>query len=320
MQPMVARIRQTYPAAVITVMAPGWCLGLLSRMPGVDKVIENPFGHGALRLKERFRLGRSLAGQFDRCYVLPNSLKSALVPWFAQIEQRIGFVGEFRHGLLNDARRLDKIALPRMVERFAVLAEAPDVTKPTHVPNPALSSSTEQQTAALNKLGLDLNRPALTLCPGAEYGPAKRWPTRHFAAVAQAAIDKGWQVWILGSNKDESLAQEIVALTPAATNLCGKTSLEDAIDLLAHSRAAITNDSGLMHVAAAVGTELIAIYGSSSPGFTPPLSEKAVIRSLNLECSPCFKRECPLGHTRCLNDLKPEEIIPLLPLGTLDQP
>lgn len=320
MQPMVARIRQTYPAALITVMAPGWCLGLLSRMPGVDKAIENPFGHGALLLKERFRLGRSLAGQFDRCYVLPNSLKSALVPWFAQIKQRIGFVGEFRHGLLNDARRLDKIALPRMVERFAVLAEAPDVTKPAHVPNPVLSSSTEQQTAALNKLGLDLNRPALTLCPGAEYGPAKRWPTRHFAAVAQAAIDKGWQVWILGSNKDESLAQEIIALTPTATNLCGKTSLEDAIDLLAHSRAAITNDSGLMHIAAAVGTELIAIYGSSSPGFTPPLSEKAVIRSLNLECSPCFKRECPLGHTRCLNDMNPEQIIQFLPLGTLDQP
>ena len=313
MQPMVARLRQRFPQALITVMAPQWCLGLLSRMPGVDHTLENPFGHGALRLKERRALGHSLAGRFDRCYVLPNSLKSALIPWFAGIKTRIGFVGEFRYGLLNQPRRLDKTALPRMVERFAVLAEDADTAKPNSVPYPILNSSAEQQSGTLQRLGLDTTRPALTLCPGAEYGPAKRWPTSHFAKVAQDAIDKGWQVWILGSKKDADLALEITALTPGTQNLCGQTSLEEVIDLLAYSRAAITNDSGLMHISAAVGTDLVAIYGSSSPSFTPPLSDKAVISSLNLDCSPCFKRECPLGHTRCLNDLTPDSIIRLLP-------
>ncbi len=313
MQPMVARLRQRFPQALITVMAPQWCLGLLSRMPGVDNTLENPFGHGALRLQERRALGRSFAGRFDRCYVLPNSLKSALIPWFAGIKTRIGFVGEFRYGLLNQPRRLDKTALPRMVERFAVLAEDADTAKPNSVPYPVLNSSAEQQSQTLQRLGLDTTRPALTLCPGAEYGPAKRWPTSHFAKVAQDAIDKGWQVWILGSKKDADLALEITALTPGTQNLCGQTSLEEVIDLLAYSRAAITNDSGLMHISAAVGTNVIAIYGSSSPSFTPPLSDKAVISSLNLDCSPCFKRECPLGHTRCLNDLTPDSITRLLP-------
>lgn len=314
MQVMIARLREYHPSAIITVMAPHWCLGLLTRMPGVDATLENPFAHGALQLGHRRRLGKSLRGRFDRCYVLPNSLKSALVPWFANIKERIGFVGEMRYGLLNDARVLDIAGLPRMVERFAQLAEKPATPLPRPLPSPRLSSSAQQQAGVAQRLGLDAQRPALALCPGAEFGPAKRWPVRHYASVARAALDRGWQVILLGSNKDDALAAEIAAAAPGANNLCGRTSLEDVVDLLALSRYVVSNDSGLMHISAAVGTPLIAIYGSSSPGFTPPLSDQAVIESLQLECSPCFKRVCPLGHMACLNELKPERILQHLPL------
>lgn len=308
-QPFIARLKTRFPNCRITVMAPAWSRGLLSRLPGVDDTLENPFPHGALKLGERRRVGRRLQGRFDRCYVLPNSLKSALVPWFADIPQRIGFVGEWRYGLLTDARKLDKAALPLMVERFAALAEDKNLALTRPVPFPVLSSSSTQQVEVLRLLGLDAGKPALALCPGAEFGPAKRWPTQHFASVARAALERGWQVWLLGSNKDAPLADEIAADAGGARNLCGKTTLEQVIDLLAAARHAVSNDSGLMHIAAAVGTRLTAVYGSSSPGFTPPLSELAVIESLELECSPCFKRECPLGHTRCLHDLRPDRVL-----------
>lgn len=314
MQVMIARLRQYELAAHITVMAPAWCLGLLSRMPGVDATLENPFGHGSLRLAERRRLGHSLRGRFERCYVLPNSFKSALLPWFARIPQRIGFVGEMRRGLLNDARPLDKAALPLMVERFAQLAAAPGAALERPLPLPVLQSGSEQQDAVLQRLQLDQMRPALALCPGAEFGEAKRWPARHFAAVARAAHARDWQVWLLGSHKDAAIADEIAAAAPGAINLCGRTSLEDVVDLLAFASHAVSNDSGLMHIAAATGTPLVAVYGSSSPGFTPPLTDGAVIESLQLECSPCFKRVCPLGHTACLNGLEPARILRHLPL------
>ena len=309
MQVMIARLRQYEPAAHISVMAPAWCLGLLARMPGVDATLENPFGHGALRLGQRRRLGHSLRGRFDRCYVLPNSFKSALLPWFARIPERIGFVGELRHGLLNDARRLDKAALPLMVERFALLAEARHSPLPRPLPQPVLLSSAQQQDAVLQRLQLDQMRPALALCPGAEFGEAKRWPVRHFAAVARAAHARDWQGWLLGSHKDKAIGEEIAAAAPGAINLCGRTSLEDVVDLLAFANHAVSNDSGLMHIAAATATPLVAVYGSSSPGFTPPLTDLAVIESLQLDCSPCFKRVCPLGHTACLNGLEPARIL-----------
>ena len=308
-QPLLARLLEREPNSRITVMAPSWSRGLLERMPEVAAVLDNPFAHGALRLGERRRLGRSLRGQFQRCYVLPNSLKSALLPWFASIPQRIGYVGECRYGLLNDARKLDKAALPLMVERFTALAEPRGSTLSRPVANPRLLSTPEQQQAVRAKLGLDRQRPALALCPGAEFGPAKRWPASHFAELAQAVQAQGWQVWLLGSAKDSHIAETVRKQCAAAYNLCGHTSLADAIDLLALARHVVSNDSGLMHVAAAVGTPLTAIYGSSSPGFTPPLSALAVVESLNLSCSPCFKRECPLGHTHCLVQLRPERVL-----------
>lgn len=310
-QPLYRRLLERHPGAELHVFAPSWTLPLLARMPEVAQSHLNPFGHGALRLRQRWRVGRELARQgYDQVVVLPNSLKSALIPLFTGAARRTGFVGEMRYGLLNDTRELDEKLLPTMVERFCALGEDKDQPIPRPIPHPRLSVDAAQQQAALAKLGLTLDRPVVALCPGAEYGPAKRWPTRHFAALAQRFQQQGWAVWLFGSGKDQELGDEICALAGdgVAVNLCGHTGLDEAIDLMGLCSLAVCNDSGLMHVAAALDKPLVALYGSSSPDFTPPLSDKAVIVSLELECSPCFERQCPLGHTDCLEKMESERV------------
>ena len=315
-QPLFMRLKQRFPNASIDAYAPPWVAPVLRRMPEINAVIDNPFGHGQLRLFDRIKAARELRSQhYDQVIVLPNSLKSALIPFFARIPLRTGFVGEVRYALLNDARALDEAAYPLMVERFALLAETRGQALARPVPHPRLSSNETQHAATLTKLGLTLTQPVIALCPGAEYGPAKRWPAAHFASLAQALQQRGYQVWLIGSNKDREIGASIEQLShQACRNLCGQTSLDEAVDLLGCATAVVTNDSGLMHVAAALDKPLVAIYGSSSPGFTPPLSDKARIVSLNLSCSPCFKRECPLGHLNCLTQLTPERL-----LAELDQ-
>ena len=309
-QSLLKLLVQQNPAAQIDYLAPPWTLPLLARMPEVRRGISNPFGHGALRLGARHVLGKSLRDQaYDQALVLPNSWKSALIPWSAGIPLRTGFRGEARWGLLNDVRQLDAAALPQMVQRFAALALPPGAPLPPSLPQPALQSTIAKQQALLARLGLSTDKPAIAFCPGAEYGPAKRWPEVHFAALARLLAARGCVVWLIGSPKDHAIA-ETIAQGAAGTciNLCGKTDIAEATDLLAASQLVVTNDSGLMHVAAAVGRPLIALYGSSSPQFTPPLSTDAHILTLDVECSPCFKRECPLGHFKCLNDLSPERV------------
>ncbi|WP_374351568.1 lipopolysaccharide heptosyltransferase II [Chitinimonas sp.] len=307
-QPLYRRLKHYRPDAHITVLAPDWTLPLLDRMPEVDATARNPFGHGALQMGARWRLGKSLRGQFDQVIVLPNSLKSALVPWFAKIPKRTGFVGESRYGLLNDARQLDKQALPQMVERFAILAESAGAPLPRPIEPPLLRIDPASRQAALAALGLSEAKPVAAFCPGAEFGPAKRWPAAHFAELAQALIAKGYAVWLFGSAKDQPETSAIAKLagTAAAGNLvdlAGRTSLAQAIDLLSIAKVVVTNDSGLMHVAAALQRPVVALYGSSSPTFTPPLTELAEIVSLQLDCSPCFKRQCPLGHFNCMQQM-----------------
>lgn len=306
-QPLFARLKARFPGAQLAVFAAAWVAPLATRMPEVDEVIHNPFAHGELALGRRWRLARALAGRFDWAIVLPNSLKAALLPFFAGIRRRTGYVGEFRYGLLNDVRHLDEAALPLMVERFAWLAEEKDAPLPRPLPPPRLRVEESQRTATLARLGLAGDPAPIAFCPGAEYGPAKRWPAHHFAHLARLLAEAGHTVWLLGSQRDRPLGEAIAAESPAR-NLCGRTGLEEAIDLLASARAVVTNDSGLMHVAAAVQTPLVALYGSSSPAFTPPLSDKARILSLALPCSPCFKRVCPLGHLDCLEKLTPEAV------------
>jgi heptosyltransferase-2 len=309
MQPLLMRLLQRQPDMELQVLAPAWSAPLLERMPEVAGCIENPFAHGRFDWRARKALGRRLASaDFSTAYVLPNSWKSALVPFFADIPQRIGYSGEARFFLLNE--RWPKSQLPRLVDRYAALAGTfPDLT-----PQPRLSSTPALQAAARAVFGLPPpNQPALILCPGAEYGPAKRWPIEHFAKLAKKVGAGGTAVWIIGSAKDTIVGEAIVQHSDGiAINLCGRTSLAQAIDLIATATAVVSNDSGLMHVAAALDRPLIALYGSSSPTYTPPLSAHATILSLGLSCSPCFKRECPLGHLRCLADLSPEQVFPLL--------
>jgi heptosyltransferase-2 len=279
-------------------------------MPEVSQVITNPFPHGALQFIARYRLGKQLrAAQYNQAVVLPNSLKSALVPFFARIPIRTGFIGESRYGLLNDARKLDKIKLPLMVERFAQLAEVADGEIPRPLLNPKLNVSEAQLSESLNKLNLTLNQPVAVFCPGAEYGPAKRWPVEYFAELAQRLHSEGYAVWLIGSNKDREQAEQIVALSNAeCLNLCGHTGLSDAISLLSIAQLVVSNDSGLMHLSAALDRPMLALFGSSSPKFTPPLSGNAQVIQHNIECSPCFKRECPLGHFDCMNGIGPQQV------------
>jgi heptosyltransferase II len=320
-QPLFKRLHERTPGLLLDVLAPAWVADVFKFMPEVHEVIDSALKHGDLRIGERRRLGARLRQrQYERAIVLPNSAKSVLVPLFARIPRRTGYRGEMRFGLLNDVRSLDEKALPLMVERFAQLAENRGVAPEGPVSTPTLRVSESQRQAALARFALNADRPIVAFCPGAEYGPAKRWPTYYFAEVAKHLAHEH-QIWIFGSKNDHTLGESIrYASGDACVNLCGTTTLADAIELLASVRFAVTNDSGLMHVAAALDRPLIALYGSSSPAFTPPLSTKAKVLSLNLECSPCFQRECPLGHFKCMLDLSPELVLaqlrtlPLTPL------
>lgn len=310
MQPMLMRLGQRHPGCRIDVLAPPWTEKLLRAMPEIHEVIANPFPHGTLQLAARYRLGKQLrAARYDQAIVLPNSWKSALVPFFARIPLRTGFVGESRYILLNDARKLDKQKLPLMVERFAQLAEEPCGEIPRPLANPKLTISDTQREAALHKLNLALDQPVAVFCPGAEYGPAKRWPVAYYANIAQRLRQHGYAVWLIGSGKDRHAAEEINQLAGAqCINLCGSTDLGDALALLACARLVVSNDSGLMHLAAALDRPMLALFGSSSPQFTPPLSAQAQVIKLDIECSPCFKRECPLGHFNCMMQLTPDRV------------
>jgi heptosyltransferase-2 len=301
-QSLFITLKQTYPHAAIDVLAPAWSKPILNRMPEVRTTIAQPMGHGEFGLLARYRLGKQLRQKaYDVAIVLPRSFKSALIPFFAGIPRRIGYKGEMRYGLLSDIRPLDKAVLTQTVQRFVALGVTSDIPLPPPLPEPRLSVDKENQQRLLQSLELKLERPAVGFMPGAEYGPAKRWPEAHFAGVADYLVSNGYQVWLLGSEKDRATAEKIQqACQQPLTNLCGKTSLQDVVDLMAALQLAVTNDSGLMHVAAAVGCPLVAIYGSSTPAYTPPLTQHARILYEGLPCSPCFERECPLGHTQCL--------------------
>ena len=310
-QPLFARLHAKHPGLQLDALAPRWVAPVLQRMAEIDQIIDSPFGHGQLVWRARWQLGRELAARrYDAVYVLPNSLKSALVPFMAGIPQRIGFTGESRYGLINVRHHLNKTALPLMVERFAQLAEAPGSPLPRPLSQPKIRSTAAEQQKTLSELGLERPNRLVAFCPGAEYGPAKRWPAAHFATLAQKLAAQGCAIWLFGSPKDHAVAEEIAQLAPGlCRNLCGATSLGQAVDLLAMADLVVCNDSGLMHVAAALDRPLVTLYGSSSPGFTPPLSNQADILSLQLACSPCFKRDCPLGHLDCLNKLTPEMVL-----------
>ena len=310
-QSLYKRLRRRDPSAELHVLAPAWSLSILERMPEISRTIEQPAGHGELRLMTCRVLGRSLrAESYTQAIVLPRSLKAALIPFFASIPRRTGFRGEWRYGLLNDIRPLDKQVLDQTVKRFVALGAENDESLLPEIDVPSLETSAEGCAATLERFGFDPDENIVALMPGAEYGPAKRWPIERFADLAQRLNRVGVAVRVLGSAKERLLGDEILerAEHSKAANLCGETSLVEAVDLLSVAGAAVTNDSGLMHMAAAVGTQVIALYGSSTPHFTPPLTESKHVFYLGLECSPCFKRDCPLDHFRCMREISVDEV------------
>ncbi|WIX02475.1 lipopolysaccharide heptosyltransferase II [Pseudomonas sp. AR5] len=310
-------LKHQHPSCNIDVLAPEWSRPILERMPEVRQALSFPVGHGVLDLATRRRVAQGLRGQYQQAILLPNSLKSALVPFLAGIPKRTGWKGEMRYGLLNDLRKLDKARYPLMIERFMALAFEPDAALPQPYPHPQLRIETHSCDQALARFGLSLDRPVLALCPGAEFGESKRWPAAHFAEVAERKIREGWQVWLFGSKNDHPVGQDIVqrlipGLREEVVNLAGETSLAEAIDLLSCADAVVSNDSGLMHVSAALGRPLVAVYGSTSPAFTPPLSDRVETVRLGLECSPCFDRTCRFGHNNCMRELLPEQVVEAL--------
>lgn len=322
-QSLYRTLKAEYPTAEIDVMAPAWCRPLLARMPEVNQALAMPLGHGALGLGERRRLGRALrANRYDRAYVLPNSFKSALVPFFADIPQRTGWRGEMRYGLLNDVRVLDKAAFPLMVQRYVALAydkgrvqRADDLPQPLLWPQ--LRVSDEEIAETTSAFNLTDSRPIVGFCPGAEFGPAKRWPHYHYATLAQRLIEIGYQIALFGSAKDHEAGEQIrAALQDDARDFClnlaGKTQLEQAVILIAACRAVVSNDSGLMHVAAALNKPLIALYGPSSPDFTPPLSDKARVIRLISGYHKVRKGDAEQGYHQSLIDIQPQQVLDAL--------
>lgn len=313
-QSLFMTLRQRYPEVLIDVVAPKWSGDLLGRMSEVNDYIEMPLGQGQFELGVRYQLGKSLrARHYDQAIVIPRSWKSAVVPAAAKVALRTGYRGEMRYGLLNDIRALDKAVLTQTVQRYVALGLADDaVLPPATIPQPRLTVDLVNQSLLVKRFSLNSNLPIVGFMPGAEYGPAKCWPVEHYAELANRLTAVGFQVWLFGSVKDESTCATIARMAPQVTNLAGKTRLADVVDLIALCKMVVCNDSGLMHIAAATGCHVIAIYGSSTPDYTPPLTSKSDICYLRLECSPCFKRECPLKEPsaalRCLYDLSAEDI------------
>ncbi|EEY09740.1 RfaF protein [Mannheimia haemolytica serotype A2 str. OVINE] len=315
------QLKIQYPNCQIDVMAPDWCRPLLARMPEVRNAISMPIGHGSFRLCERYRLGKFLRNQYDMAIVLPNSLKSAFIPLFAKIARRRGWKGESRYFFLNDLRS-NKNDYPMMVQRYVALAfEKATVPTAQQLPiaYPYLTTDSEQieQTKAKfeKQLAYAENRPAIGFCPGAEFGPAKRWPHYHYATLAKMLIEQGYSVRLFGSKKDEAAGEQIRLALPEnlqryCLNLAGQTDLNQAVDLIADCNAVVSNDSGLMHIAAALNKPLVALYGPTSPQYTPPLSQNAVIiRLIEGGLIKIRKGEGAEGYHQSLIDIQPEMVM-----------
>lgn len=297
----------------IHVLAPDWSLPILERMPEVAKSICLPIKHGEFALFKRFDVAKQLRHEnYQHAIVLANSWKSALIPWLANIPKRTGWIGEMRFGLLNDFR-FNKQVYPMMVQRYAALGIDKNAQLPKELPSPKLTATTTTVANIIAKFNIDTDTKILALCPGAAYGPAKRWPEKYFIQIAQDKMAQGWQVWLFGSNQDNDVIATIQNnLIGKSINFAGQINLMETVDLLSLANAVVTNDSGLLHIAASLDKPLVAIYGSTSAKFTPPLGVKSKVLQEELSCRPCFKRECPLQHLQCMHLITPQKVLAAL--------
>ena len=306
-------IKTNYADSKIDVLAPNWTRDIFERMEEVSETVLLPFDHGDFKFGDRAKLGKSLKNRsYDQSIVLPNSIKSALVPFYADIPLRTGWIGEFRYILLNDIRKLKEVSYPRMVDRFVALGLEESDKLPSDTPYPSLEIDEENLNKLSSKHGIDLDKPSLAFCPGAEFGPAKRWPSYYFSEVAKEFSLKGWQIILLGSKNDIPVGEQIqlsLSSNNLVLNLIGKTSLVDAVDILSLPQVVLSNDSGLMHITAALNTKLLALYGPSSPDFTPPLSDNCVVIRKGEGYSKVRKGLDPDGYHQSLLDIKSSEVI-----------
>ena len=317
-QTLYKRIKKELPSSQIDVISPHWSLALLERMPEVCKKIVSPFSHGETKLFERYKLGQGLKKEnYDRAIILTNSLKSSLIPYFARIGVRTGWLGEFRYGLINDIRSSKKLKKSLMVEKFAALSLCEENYSIENLTFPELEINFANQRNFLEEFSIDYSKNTLAICPGAEFGPSKRWPAEYYAEIAKFYVNKGWNVLCIGSKNDEDIGIEIDSLNNLRSNesfinLIGKTSLQDAIDILAFTEKVVTNDSGLMHIAAAVKTPLVALYGPSSPEYTPPLISKKKILRKTQGYEKVRYGSNEKGYHQSLLDIKPKEVLDAL--------
>ena len=315
-QSLIKVILSKSKEAKIDVLSPEWTRNIFKRMDEVSETITLPFSHGEMKIKERVDLGKTLKEKnYDQAIVLPNSFKSCLVPYFGEIPIRTGWRGEMRYFLINDMRILDKKIFPRMIDRFVALAFKKNENLPSSIPYPSLKVEEENLDSLRVNFGIDSILPLICLCPGAEFGPAKRWPTNYYSEVANDYLKKNWQVILLGSPNDIPVGEDIkknINKESGFLNLIGKTKLVDTIDILSSSNLVLTNDSGLMHIAASVDVPLVALYGPTSPEFTPPLSNKVKVIKKNKGFTKLRSGDLEGGFHQSLKDIKPKEVLAAL--------
>lgn len=302
-QALYKLLKQQDPDVQIDVMGPGWSLPIVARMPEVRQGLELPMGHGQFSLRSRWRLGRSFRGKYDRVIVLPRTFKTAFIAWATGAKHRVGFKGELRSWMLTFSFKRPDVST---AERYLSLANG---RVPASIPVPLLVTDPAAGQALLQDLSASKNKSYIAVAPGAEFGTAKRWPVRHYAALVDLLAAKGIGVVVLGSAADSEVGEELAALAKSPVlNACGKTTLANVVDLISACAGVVANDSGLMHMSAAIGLPLVAVYGSTSPKLAFPLSEKSAIEILDLECMPCAARHCPLEHHNCMEQLPPQQI------------
>ncbi|QRN41655.1 MAG: lipopolysaccharide heptosyltransferase II [Neisseriaceae bacterium] len=316
---LLQNLKNMYPDSNIDVLAPAWCQDILTKMPQINKIIHMPLTHGQLCITARKKIASDLNSKYEQAIILPNSFKSALIPFFAKIPIRTGWRGEFRYGLLNDLRILDKERYPMMVMRYNALAfpkKKQPQTEQLKIPYPRLSVSDtdiEKTTKKLNSTyGFSSDLPFIAICPGAEYGPAKCWPHYHYANLSNLLIQDGYRICILGSHRDRPIANKIktqINKKSQCINLAGNTKLNEVADIMSLSQGIVSNDSGLMHIAAAVNKPLVALYGPTSPKFTPPLSNSAkIIRLIDGYIPIRHANDSPEGYHHSLIDIQPQHV------------
>jgi lipopolysaccharide heptosyltransferase II len=305
---VVTLLRQRFPNRPVDLLATTLCAPLADYMPGVRQSIVADLPRGRLALAQQWALAARFKHEsYGMALIMPRTWKAALAPFLAGIPQRVGFAGEVRFALINDVRFGER-KLPRMVDRCAMLALPRGAVQPPEWPMPKLEAPASEIAAWRIRHGLTDDRPIVALAPGA-VGPSKRWPAAAYAALARQLTADGFAVWILGGPDEKSLAAEIAGGTNAR-DLTGK-DLRDAILALGAASVAISNDSGLLHVAAALGTPSIGIFGPTSPWHWAPLNPLAAVieTKSELPCRPCHKPVCRLVHHRCMRDINPDEVL-----------